>query len=239
MVDVEDIIGVVRELFPVWERPEEFSLDAEAVHSVASVIWLQSSWVKHRSTTLYTDPFLLGEKIRRLGKEEIANVFLKAWHPVVELEQITSHSLAEAMKYWEGLLPIGERWQRTAPLKTETGTMSREEMIKQRLLLEEAFTKELEALWGELKQRTGGKARIPYWDFVGAETYSETIKRAYMTSFLVTYGYATLEAYPLEEEMYLKPFEKPVSTLGKRQAFSVPVSVSVEEWMKWREEKQG
>ncbi len=59
-----------------------------------------------------------------------------------------------------------------------------------------------------------------------------------MVSFLVTYGYATLEVHPLEEEMYIKPFEKPISTLGKKQTVSIPVSVSIEEWRKWREGKQ-
>jgi len=54
----------------------------------------------------------------------------------------------------------------------------------------------------------------------------------------VTYGYATLEVHRLEEEMFLKPFEKPKSLLGKEQLVSIPVSVSVEEWRKWREGKR-
>ena len=59
LVDVETIIAVIRQYFPEWELPEDLVLDAETVHHLASVIKMQSEWVKHRSTSLYTDPFLL------------------------------------------------------------------------------------------------------------------------------------------------------------------------------------
>ncbi|MDH5793708.1 MAG: hypothetical protein OEZ18_03995, partial [Candidatus Bathyarchaeota archaeon] len=60
----------------------------------------------------------------------------------------------------------------------------------------------------------------------------------YMTSFLVTYGYATLEVHRLEEEIFIKPFEKPASIIGKKQLISIPISVSVEEWTKWKRGEQ-
>ena len=87
-VDIEDILAVVQDFFPDWESPEEFCLDAEAIHHVASVIQLQSDWVTHRSTSLYTDPFLLEEKIRKMSKEELAKTFLKTWHPIFHYSNI-------------------------------------------------------------------------------------------------------------------------------------------------------
>ena len=104
-------------------------------------------------------------------------------------------------------------------------------------MTEKVFTEELETLWKELRQKAGENGKIAYWDFVGADTYEETIKRAYMTSFLVTYGYATFEIHRLEEEIFIIPFSKPSSLLGKKQMISVPVSVSVEEWKHWRKNK--
>jgi hypothetical protein len=59
-----------------------------------------------------------------------------------------------------------------------------------------------------------------------------------MTSFLVTYGYATFEIHRLEEEIFIIPFDKPRSLVGKKQMVSVPVSVSFEEWRRWKENKQ-
>lgn len=238
VVDVDDIIKVVREYFPEWESPEELCLDAEAIQELASLIKLQSDWVKHRSTSLYTDPFLLQEKIIKMSKVELATLFLKVWHPLIELEQISPNSLTEALKYWQNLLPLNERWLKTVPSEIDVGTATREELLKQRILTEKAFATQLGAFWEELKQKSRDGGKIRYWDFVGADTYEETINRAYMTSFLVTYGYATLEVHRLEEEMFIKPYEKPVSFLGKEQLISIPVSLSVDEWGKWKRGEQ-
>jgi hypothetical protein len=238
IVDVDDIIAVVREYFPGWKLPEELCLDAEAIHELSSVIKLQSDWVRHRSTSLYADPFLLEEKLRRLGKEELVELFLEAWSPIVDMEQISPQSLAQALQYWQGLLPLDERWRRTSFLEREVGATTREEMVKQRLFAEKAFSEELEAFWEELKQKVGVEGKVRYWDFIGADSYLETVRRAYLTSFLVTYGYATLEIRPLEEEIFVKPFEKPESLLGKKRVMSIPLAVGVEEWKKWRSRVQ-
>jgi hypothetical protein len=237
MLDVDDIIRVVKEYFPSWKQPEDLNLDSEAIHHLASVIKLQSEWVKHRSTSLYTDPFLLEEKITQSSKEEIIGLFLKAWHPVVELEQISIHSLAEAMRYWHTLLPLKERWKELAVPEVEVGTATRDELISQRILLDKAFSEELDNFWQELKEKVkekGHKGKILYWEFVGAETYEETVQRAFLTSFLITYGYATLEIHPLEEEVFIKPFEKPIAQIATQQSVSIPIAVTYENWQKWK-----
>jgi len=236
-LDVDDIIRMVKEYFPNWEQPEDFNLDAEAIHHLASVIKLQSEWVKHRSTSLYTDPFLLEEKITQAPKDEMVGLFLKAWHPLVELEQISIHSLATAMRYWEQLVPLNERWKMLEVPEVAVGTATRDELVKQRVLSDKAFSEELEAYWQELKtkvQAEGQDGKMRYWDFVGAETYEETVQRAFLASFLITYGYATLEVYPLEEEIFIKPFEKPVAKIAAQQSVSVPIAVTVKDWQKWK-----
>jgi len=240
LVDVDEIIRVVREFFPEWEQPEDLCLDAEAINRLASVVRLQSEWVKQRSTSLYTDPFLLEEKIKRMGKEAIVEAFLGAWHPIVEFEQISLHSLKEALRYWESLPPLKDRWKEFPPPEETGGTATREELLKLKILQNKAFTEELESFWNELKrlvEEKGENGRIRYWDFVGAETYEETIHRAFMTSFLVTYGYATLEVHPLEEEIFIKPFERQQRRIAKRQLVSIPIAITVEEWEKWRRSK--
>jgi len=237
LIDVDDVISTVKEYFPEWEIPEDLCLDAETIHGLASVIKLQSEWVRHRSTSLYTDPFLLEEKLTRIGKEEIVETFVNAWHPIVEFEQISLHSLAEAFRYWESLLPMKERWKEFPPAEFERSLATREELIQQRILQDKAFSEELENFWQELKNQVGTKGesgKIRYWNFVGAETYDETVHKAFMTSFLVTYGYATLEIHPLEEEIFIKPYEKQMAKVGKEQLVSIPIAVSAEDWMKWK-----
>jgi hypothetical protein len=119
----------------------------------------------------------------------------------------------------------------------QTGQASREELIQQHILREQMFTDELMGHWQQLRERTannGQNGKISYWGYVGADTYEETVNRAFMTSFLVTYGYATLEVYPLEEEIFIRPKEKPENKVGNKQLVSMPIPIPVEDWQKWK-----
>jgi hypothetical protein len=237
LLDVDSIIKIVKEYFPQWEEADELNLDSEAIHHLASVIKLQSEWVKHCSTSLYTDPFLLEEKIAQARKDEMLSVFLKAWHPLVELEQLSVNSLAAAMRYWNSLVPIKERWPDLDVQEVAIGTASRDELVKQRVLGDKIFSEELDDYWQELKEKVkekGGDGKILYWDFIGADTYEETVERAFLTSFLITYGYATLEIHPLEEEIFIEPFEKPNTQILTQQSISIPIAVTYENWQKWK-----
>jgi len=239
-VDVKDNVNTVKKYFPEWKIPEDLCLDAQTIHQLATVIKLQSEWVKHRSTTLYTDPFLLDEKIRRTDKGNMVRTFLKAYHPIVEQEQVSIHSLAEALTYWENLAPLNERWNEITPTEIGSGKATREELVNQRILRDEAFSKELEDFWQELKKQvaqTGENGKIRYQNSVYAETYKQTVDRAFMTSFLVAYGYATLEIHPLEEEIFIVPYEKPTIKTSNKQLVSIPIALTAEDWKKWKREK--
>ena len=236
LLDVDDVIRVIKEYFPQWKKADDLNLDSEAIHHLASVIKLQSEWIKHRSTSLYTDPFLLEEKIMQTTREEMLDVFLGAWHPLVELEQLSIHSLAEALRYWDGLLPLKERWPELAIPEVALGLTSRDELIQQRILRDKVFSEELETHWRRLKDKVeeeGVGGKMFYWDFIGADTYEETVQRAFLTSFLITYGYATLEIHPLEEEVFIKPFETLNTKICTKQSISIPIAVTYENWQKW------
>ena len=66
LINIRENVSTIRTYFPEWEIPDDLCLDAETLHHLASVIKMQSEWLKHRSTSLYTDPFLLEEKIKKL-----------------------------------------------------------------------------------------------------------------------------------------------------------------------------
>ena len=233
LLDISELIGVIKEYFPEWELPEDLCLDAETIQHLASIVGLQSDWIKQRSTSLYTDPFLLEERLKRTSKKCIAKIFLKVWHPTVELEQISIRSLEEAIKYWQSLAPLNERWKEYSKAENETGIATREELVQLQIMRDRAFSEELEQKWNELKEKTrkkGEDAKIPYWRFICAETYEETVYNAFMVSFLVTYGYATLEIHPLEEEIFIKPYDEPLEKIDEKQSVSIPIAVTVEDW---------
>ena len=183
-LNLDDIIGVVQQYFPHWNHLEELKLDAEALHHLASVVKIQSEWVKHRSTSLYTDPFLLEEKIRQTSKQGMLDVFASAWTPLVESEQLTLNALSQGLLYWDALPPLGNRWKDINVSAVDAGQVSRDELVKQRVLGDREFGEELDCYWRQLKDKAaehGGK--IAYWDFIGAATYEETVQRAFLTAF--------------------------------------------------------
>ena len=240
-LNVDEIIKIVHEYFPNWENPDELKLDAEALHHLASVIKMQSEWVKQRSNSLYTDPFLLEEKIRQTSKQGMVDVFLGAWSPLIEFEQLSLLSLAQGLLYWNALAPMGDRWKDIDVSEVTMGSVSRGELVKQRVLGEKEFSEELECYWQELKNKTeekGVDGKIAYWDFIGSDTYDETVQRAFLTSFLITYGYATLEIDRLEETVFILPFDKPRKEALTEQSTSVALAVSVEDWQKWKRGEQ-
>ncbi|MEM2432863.1 MAG: hypothetical protein QXV88_04860 [Candidatus Bathyarchaeia archaeon] len=236
-VDVEDLIKVIKSYFPMWRENEDLCLDAEALNHIASVVKMQSEWVKKRATKLYRDPLLIEEKIRSLPADEIAEIFLRAWRPIVELEQLTMRCFREALKYWGNLLPLSERWKKTSYIMAEPETIRREDAIKEGVLADESFMSDLERIWLELKNSFLKGGKIKYWDFINSDTFEETIRRAYLTSFLITYGYARLEINPLEDEIFILPNDK-LTRPPESEVISFPIAISFEEWVKWREKQE-
>lgn len=107
---------------------------------------------------------------------------------------------------------------------------SLEDLVKARLISEESFTALLRSFWLELKAQAGDGERIPYWDFIYAPSYEDTVVRAYLTSFLVTYGFAAMEVDPLEEATFLRPRPEPREVSFTEQTISFPISIDYERW---------
>ncbi len=119
--------------------------------------------------------------------------------------------------------------------------ISREELVKQRVLGDKEFSAELDCYWQELKTKAkenSTEGEIAYWDFIGADTYEETVQRAFLTAFLITYGYATLKINRLEETVFILPYAKQHGEALTVQSTSVSIAVSIEVWQKWRRHKQ-
>lgn len=233
-VEVKEILDTLRKYLHSWKVLEEFILDAEALNSIASVVNLQGNWVKHRSTSLYVDPLLIEFKIKAIDVRRLVDIFVKAWHPIIEFEGLSKKRVGEAVDYWNQLLPLDKRKINfPAPVNNLESTTF-EELLKQRLISEESFNEKLQNLWGELKKMADDRDPVPYWVFITADTYEETIYRAYMTSFLITYGYAAMEVNPLEEEAFLIPYDEIKETNPKIQSVSIPISIDYETWKRMR-----
>lgn len=238
-VEVRDALESIRRYLPNWKSFEEFCLDGEAVNNLSKVIKLQGDWIKYRTSPLYVDLDMIKFKVRTLNVGQLAEAFLKAWHPTIGLEQLSAKRLKEAMDYWNLLPTLEERAVRLGDLQTASSKpLTMEDLTRLRLLPDKEFNEVLRTLWQELKEKAGSGGRIPYWDFVGAETYDETAVRAYITSHLVTYGYANLEVNPIEETIFLLPYEEQKPLTSGRPTISVPISVEYSMWRRLRLEKR-
>ncbi len=97
------------------------------------------------------------------------------------------------------------------------------------------FTDIIEKFWNELGEKAGLGEAIDYWEWIGAESYQETVYRAYLTVFMVGYGYANASWDRLmEEHKIIHNVElRPDPGMAK---VSLPMMVDYEEWKLWRNE---
>jgi hypothetical protein len=234
-IDFDYVISVIQKHYPKIKNVRDFCIDAEALKELSSVLERQNQWIEHKSTTLYKDPFMLSQSLMSLDIGAIADIFLKSWHPLVEMEQMSAATLAESLSYWGDLIPIDERWQLTEVLERETGTATRDEMRSLGILPDEGFNELIEAFWMELGERVGSGGSIDYWEWIGAETYEDTVYRAYLTVFMVSLGYASATWDHLMDEYTIIHNEEPKLDPDEAK-ISLPILIDYEEWQTWRKE---
>ncbi len=229
-LDIDSILSVVRRYFPSWQKPEELSLDAETLYRVASVVRLQSEWLHRRSSSLYMDPLIVGQRLKELSRDELAFAFASAWRPIFELETLTRESLLNAIDYWYSLPLLSDRWPQLSREGPGTGSMNRQEFLGSKLLDEETFQSRLESLHQELKGEAG-KDPIQYWDFVTADSFDGTVERSYLASFLISYGWAALQIHPIQGDIFIQPLAR--TSKARRETkmpTSVVLTISREDW---------
>jgi hypothetical protein len=195
-----------------------------AITSVARVVGLQSANLRFQSSALFVDPSIVKQKLDTLSREQLAEFLLVSWHPIVELEQLTLESTKEAKEFWERMLSFFERRQRlhlgpfVNPVATDLG-----ELARMRVVEEKAYTGKMQELWKELKERAREDERVDYWDFIGGSDFAQTVARAQLVSFLVSYGYANL--LRKGKSMFLVPKAEPdLHSEGSPLSFPIPIT---------------
>ncbi len=187
-LDVGEALSTLAHLFPRWTMAEDLCLDARALNALSRVLQAQEGRLRYEAALFLADPEGLVEKLGRFAPGDLAETFVQAWTPVVELEQITIEGLTLAHRYWMALPPWEGRWPKGRGRAPTAGTLTEEELAAMGILSREGFLRFLGDLWQELKDR----GTVDYWAFIEAEELDEALRRAYGVSFLVTYGYADL-----------------------------------------------
>jgi hypothetical protein len=193
LLDISEALSIIRRHSNQLRTLEDHLLDMRAITSVARVVGLQSANLRFQSSALYVDPSMVKQKLDSLSREQLAEFLLLSWHPIVELEQLTLASTKEAKEFWEKMLSFFERRKRlhlgpfVGPSSTDLG-----ELARMRVVEEKAYTRKMQDLWKELKNSAEKDEKVDYWDFISGSDFAQTISRAQLVSFLVSYGYANL-----------------------------------------------
>jgi hypothetical protein len=97
---------------------------------------------------------MITQQILRIDLGSLLDAFLRSWHPIVELEQLSAITLLNSLIYWSDLLPTAQRWAQPEVKVTETSSTSKKNAIEMGLISEEVFTKVIEDAWEELKEKS-------------------------------------------------------------------------------------
>jgi hypothetical protein len=225
-LDVKLGVQTLREYFPLWEEFQDNCLDAHALNRLSEVVRLQNTQLKFQSSALYAEPEFVAKKFQRMSEKRLAEVFLQSWHPITELEQLTNEAVSAGLDYWNLLLPIQERWKRRDYSRGKNPESADSSTLAGLGIHGEEFQARLITLWKELMRlHKVENGPIDYWKFVKVTNHQETVQRAYFVSFLVTYGFASMQ---LEgERIMLLPIEQPINKPAEG-GVSVPIAIPSE-----------
>lgn len=218
LMDVARTLALVDRFFPSWRALDDLTLDARALNALSRVLRMQEARLRYQAQLFHADPEAVAEKLTALGTDRLGRLFLECWHPAVGLEQLTPEFLAEAKAYWDALLPVEERRRerpRKAPPEPETVTL--DDLLARGVLARDGFGTTIAELWGELQRR----GPVDYWEFIGAPSYGERVKRAYATSYLVTYGYGWLSQENGSLQLHPRREREP-----PKQSVSLPILIT-------------
>ncbi|MDG6898608.1 MAG: hypothetical protein JRN24_02610 [Nitrososphaerota archaeon] len=220
-VDIREKIMLLKERLPDWKFLDELLLDSEAMLELAQIVKLQDEWLKHRASSLYVDPLLIQLKVRLLSKEELIEAFVRSWHPLAQLDQLTPRGLEKAFSYWRDLVPMSERFKSDlGSYGVAPGFIDLDGLIGMKIFTPDQFEGRLKAIQDELLSKSNGEW-IDYREFIEAETFEEKVVRAYLMAFLLSDGKASMKTDPLSGKIWVVALSEKAGGTPKSMAVSV------------------
>ena len=183
-VNVVDLLGRIRRIFPLIKTEEEINLDLEALLSLSDVVLKQEDIVEHRTSLLYVDALLILLKLEKMSLKELADSLRRNWRPIVEARGINTNFLLTALDYWRSKELLGKEISILPEREAEIN-----------LELSEELEKELKRIRDEIK------GEVDYHEFIK----EDPLRRAYLISILATRGDISLRKDPITEKITILP----------------------------------
>lgn len=216
-VNVRALLEKLRKLLEESGDLDHYILDAETMYRIAALIALQHKWLRERAQALFIDAQMIQTRLIALDKKAIVRAFLKAWRPIISLEQITPSRLRQGLEHFLSLPPRagGRSWGWRVSRREV-------ELVRGALEPEEALAGKLEELHRELLERYEAEGEVDYWKFIESDSLDKSFERAYLLSFLITNGYVDVKRNPLKNEIKLIPLR---SKSERRQPASLVITL--------------
>ena len=220
-VDIREKLLILKERLPELKLLDELLVDSEAMLELSRIVKLQDQFLKQRASALYIDPLLIQLKLKLLSKGALSEAFIKSWHPVAQVDQISPRGLEKAFVYWRELIPMSERFKdQFGNYGVRPGVVDYSDLISLGVFTEEQFESSLAQLHDELLRRSNGEW-VDYGDFIGDESFESRVRRAYLLAFLLTEGRALLKTEPLTGKIRTRALAEKVKTVPKSVAISI------------------
>ncbi len=220
-VDIKEKILLLRQRLPEWKFLDELLVDSEAMLELAQIVKLQDQWLKHRASSLFIDPLLIQLKVKLLSKESLSEAFVKSWHPVAQIDQLSPRGLEKAFVYWRDLTPMSERFKdQFVSYGTRPGSIDYSELVSLGVFTTQQFEANLTQLHDELLQKSNGEW-LDYRQFIGDESFESKVRRAYLLAFLITEGRALLRTEPLTGKIWTMGLADKVKGVPRSVAISI------------------
>ncbi len=220
-VDITEKLLILKERLPELKLLDELLVDSEAILELSRIIRLQDQYLKGRASALYIDPLLIQLKLKLLPKEALSEAFIKSWHPVAQVDQLSPRGLERAFIYWRDLTPISERFKdKFGNYGIGPGVVEYSDLINLGVFTREQFESSLAELHEELLHESNGEW-VDYRQFIGDESFESKVRRAYLLAFLISEGRALLKTEPLTGKIWITALAEKVKGMPKSVAISI------------------
>jgi hypothetical protein len=191
-------------------------LYASLMRHLVATIRLQCEWLRYEADELYVDSDAARGKIASLPLSDLVSMFLRSYHPLMEIEQINNKALTMGREHWRRL---GGEHSEDEELPGEFLRYTLDSDAGRSVLNQPQFGELLDSVNSELSQAAGEEG-MGYGEFItrqGSSGFEEAVTRGYIVSFLISQG--KLEWIEDEEGVRIRPR----SGQGNGEIQSLPV----------------
>ena len=185
-LDLDSYIELLKEYHDIWKSKEDLLMDAEALLKAVKVLKAQRERLSHELKL----PRGFASVIEETGENKLGKKLLSHMSPVFTPNTPIYQGLAKATaQLW--LAPTAHVPKKPKTAERASIELDLEDARRMGVVDSKKFEEMLASLLTELRDKTSSSP-IEYSEWILAPTFIETVNRAYLTSFLVKRGLATL-----------------------------------------------